>query len=329
MMRRLSALVLTILTAASLAGCGGDGGTYQLTARFPSAVALYEDSDVLVMGVTVGRVTDVEVDGDSVLVTMRIDDHVPLPVDIVASIMPSSLIGERNVILSPPWKPGDERLDPNSDDANIPMGRARVPVEPDDALESITELLTALDPDSVARLFEEGSQALDGNGATINATLLQLSQLVPYLAEQDDEMMAIAEDVNALAEVVRARDDEIGRLLDDFATVATALADERDEIISFVENLASLAREGRMLLTAYETTLPNALDVLGSVAMTVRANADSVSELLQSFDGFGSGVIEAFDPVTNTLTGKIYVQDSLLKPFEDLLAALGITGLIP
>lgn len=321
MRRCLTAVISALVAASALAACGADGDTYDLTARFPSAVALYEDSDVLVMGVPVGSVESVTVDGDSILVDMKIRNGVPLPADVIASIHPSSLIGERNVILSPAWKPGDETLPEGTE---LAENRTRVPVEPDDALQSITDLLSALEPDSVARLFEEGSQALDGNGATINSTLLQLSQLIPYLAEQDDELVAISADVNALADVVRARDDEIGTMLDNFATVATALAAERDQIISFVENLASLARQGQILLTAYETTLPESLDVLGSVALTVQANASSVAELLQSFDGFGTGVVEAYDPVHHTLRAKIYIQQSLMKPFEDLLGALGL-----
>lgn len=319
-MRRLASVLAALVAGSLLAACGGDS-TYALTARFPSAVALYEDSDVLVMGVSIGSVTDVVIDGGTVLVEMQIDEGVPLPADVTASIVPSSLIGERNIVLGPAWKPGDDRLAAGAD---IPMERTMVPVEPDDALQSITELLEALEPESVARLFEEGSQALDGNGQTINNTLLQLSQLLPYLAEQDDELVAISGDVHALAEVVRARDDEIGRLLDDFATVSSALAEERDAIIAFVESLASLAREGRALLTAFETTLPKDLDVLGSVALTVQANASAVQELLQSFDGFGNGVIDAYDPENHTLQGRIYVQESLIKPFEDLLGALGL-----
>src|SRR5690606_9891074 len=98
------------LAGSLLTGCGGGAGTYELSARFPSAVALYEDSDVLVMGVSVGTVESVTIDGDSILVDMKIRDDVPLPADVTATIHPASLIGERNVILGPAWKPGDDEL---------------------------------------------------------------------------------------------------------------------------------------------------------------------------------------------------------------------------
>lgn len=318
-MRRLLAGLTVIVAAASLTSCGSAAGGYDLTARFPSAIALYEDSDVLVMGVTVGTVTAVTIDDDSILIDMRIDDNVPLPADVTASIVPSSLIGERNVVLAPAWQPGMAKLAPG---AAIPMERTIVPIEPDDALKAITDLLQALDPDSVARLFDEGARALDGNGRTINQTLLQLSQLLPYLAEQDDELVAIAGDINALADVVRARDDQIGKLLDDFAIVADTLAAERQQIVGFIEQLASLAREGRALLTAYEVTLPQDLATLAEVSLTVQANAESVQQLVNSFSGFGAGVIDAYDAERHTLDARIFTSRSLSEPLTKLLEAL-------
>ena len=319
LIRRLLAAGLTVLLAATATACSSSGDTYQVTARFPEAIALYEGSDVRVMGVVIGTVTDVEIDGDAIEVTMEIDDDAPLPADVFASILPVSLIGERVINFTPAWKPGDERLAPG---AAIPTERAIIPVEPDQALASITELLTSLKPESVARILSEGAAALDGNGATINATLLELSQLIPYLAQQDDEFRALSEDIGVLADVVRARDDEIAQLLEDFATVSTAIAEERDQIVGFVEALASLSRQGRALLTAYETTIPEDLDVLGEVALTIQANADSVEETLLAFTGVQSGVIDAYVPERGTIAVRIGGSESVIQQLLPLFEAL-------
>ncbi len=319
-MRAIRVLVAALVGIAGLAGCSGGGGdTYQVTARFPEAIALYEDSDVKVMGVPIGTVTDIEIDGDAILVTMEIDADAPLPADAVASILPVSLIGERVITFSPAWKPGDERLAPGTE---LPPERSLIPVEPDEALASITELLTSLRPESIARILDEGAAALDGNGRTINATLLELSQLIPYLAQQDDEFSALADDIGSLADVVRARDDEIAALLEDFATVADVLAEERQEIIDFVESLASLSRQGRALLTAYEVTLPEDLDTVAEIALTVQANADSLNETLTSFIGVQNGVLDAFVEDRNTIAVRGIVSQSTLSMLLPLLDAL-------
>jgi phospholipid/cholesterol/gamma-HCH transport system substrate-binding protein len=199
-----------------------------------------------------------------------------------------------------------------------------IPVEPDEALGAITDLLTSLQPASVARILEEGAQAIDGTGNTINRTLLELSQLIPYLAQQDDEFKAIADDVNRLANAIRSRDDEIAKLLDDFATVSTTLAAERDDIISFVETLASLAREGQALLTAYETTIPADLDAVASVALTIEANGRSVQQTLLSFQGFQSGVLDAYEDEFGTIHARVQTSGMVMNQLEPIFELIGL-----
>ncbi len=316
--RPLAAALVLVTVCLALASCSSGGSTYTIQARFPRAVALYDQSAVLVMGVRVGQVTSIEIDGDGIAVTMEIDEDVPLADDVTAAIVPASLIGERNVALGPAWQPGDGRL---ADDDVIPLDRTIIPVEPDEALESVTNLLQSLDPESVRALLDSGSKALDGNGVTINRTLVELSQLLPYLAEQDDELLALAGDVNVLADAVRSRDQQIGKLLDDFATVTDAVAEERESIKRFFNAIASLSAQGKALLTAYEVTLPEDLDTLATVALTVQVNSEAVSQALQSINGFKDGVFDAYNPETKTIRARVNVQQSGLDP---LLAAVDL-----
>lgn len=321
--RRLAAGTLGLAAGAlALPSCGGSGPAgYEVTAEFSRAVALYAGADVLVMGIAVGEVSSIEIDGDGIVATMSVREDVPLPADATAAIVPSSLIGERTVVLGPAWRDGDPRL---GDGDRIPVERTLIPVEPDEALESVTELLQSLDPESVRRLLAEGAGALDGNGATLNRALRELSQLIPYLAEQDDELLALAADVNTLADVIRARDTEIGQLIRDFATVSGALAEERESLARFLTSLTSLTLQGEALLTGYETSLPEDMDTLASVALTVKANSAAARQLLLSLREFQVGVIEAYDPSSDSVRARVYTSQTLLNPIVEILLELGI-----
>jgi virulence factor Mce-like protein len=317
----IAGAALTVLLAAlALPSCGGDGGGgYVVTASFSRAVALYQGADVLVMGIDVGDVTAIEIAGDGIDVTMSIDEDVPLPADATAAIVPSSLIGERTVVLGPAWRGEDELADGD----RIPVERTIIPVEPDEALQSVTELLQSLDPDSVRRLLAEGSGALEGNGRTLNQALGELAQLIPYLAEQDDELLALAGEVNVLADVIRARDTEVGELLTDFAAVSGALAEERESLARFLTSLTSLTAQGEGLLSAYETSLPEDMDTLAAVALTLKANGGSVRQLLLSLRQFQVGVIEAYDPSNRSVRARVFTSQTLLNPIMEILLALG------
>ncbi len=311
---------LTLAATLGLAGCGiSDPGTYEITARFTRAVAVYEHSDVKVMGVTVGEVSNIEIDGHEIVLTLAIRDGIPLPSDATVAIAPTSLIGERDVVL-PPWKPGGEVLEPG---AVIGADRSIIPVEPDEALQAITDLVAALDPDSVNALLTASSEALDGNGVTLNRALFELSRLIPMLAEQDDELLALATDIDRLAAVVRAREAEIGRLLDDFATVAGVLDEERQEIIDFVEALVRLTREGKAPLTAYEVTLPEDLETIGTLALTIKVNADAVQDLVDSLFFLNVEIIDAFDGQHSAIRGRGPAERSVLEQLLPILEAIG------
>lgn len=320
-MRRLFRwLSLGIVFALVVSGCSSSGSdTYEVVARFSRAVAVYEQSDVKVMGITVGEVEKIEIDGDEIALTLAIQDDVPLPADATVAIAPVSLIGERDVVL-PPWKPGDDRLAPGT---VIGSDRTIIPVEPDEALQAVTDLVSALDPDSVNDLLTATAGALAGKGSTINEALVQLSQLIPTLAAQDDELLALAEDVDRLAAVVRAREAEIGRLLEDFSTVAGVLEEERQEIIDFVEAMVRLTREGKALLTAYEVTLPEDLETVGTLALTIKVNADSVNELVDNLFSLNVELIDAYDAQHSAIRGRGPAERSVLEQLLPILDELG------
>lgn len=76
---------------------------YQLTARFNSVSGLRVGADVELAGVPVGRVTAISLDPQraQAIVSLRLDKHVQLSRDTIASIKTSGLIGDKYVNLAP------------------------------------------------------------------------------------------------------------------------------------------------------------------------------------------------------------------------------------
>jgi len=91
---------LTIkLGAGSLVG----SNTYLVEARFANAGGLHPGSNVLLAGVTVGRVESIRMEPTdySAIATIRVYSNVHLPTDSMASIKTTGLIGDKYVSLSP------------------------------------------------------------------------------------------------------------------------------------------------------------------------------------------------------------------------------------
>jgi virulence factor Mce-like protein len=318
--RKLLLVVTAALVALPVSGCssGGSGG-YELTAYFPRAVALYAHSKIKLMGVDAGRVRSVEVEGERIKVVLHMDEGVPLPTDVIASIVPLSLIGERNILLFPPWRPGMAKA---KDGDVIPLERTMVPVEPDEALESITTLAEAIDPAQLRRLFTHGAAALEDNGADFNTALQRVAAFTNTLASQDQALLDIVANVHRLAATLNQRSQQLGKLLEDFSRATGVLAAERESISSFLGALVRFIDEGKALVTKYEGQLPGDFAAFTKVIMTVRTNADSVAQVLRSFNDASHLVVDAYDPDLHTLSVRFNMSSealSSLQPFLDLL----------
>lgn len=102
----LAAVAYLALRIGGGALVGGD--TYALEARFTNSGGLNPGSNVIVAGVPVGRVDSVKLNADdySSIVVFSVRKEVRLPVDTIASIKTTGLIGDKFLALAPGGEPG-------------------------------------------------------------------------------------------------------------------------------------------------------------------------------------------------------------------------------
>lgn len=108
----MAGLVFLALKAANLGSVGG-GDTYTLTANFDNIGGLKVRAPVRTAGVTVGRVTGIELDGKTFqgVVTMEVARSYQFPKDSAAKILTAGLLGDQYI-----------GLEPGGDDANLASG---------------------------------------------------------------------------------------------------------------------------------------------------------------------------------------------------------------
>jgi phospholipid/cholesterol/gamma-HCH transport system substrate-binding protein len=108
------------------------GGTgYLVTADFPSVGGLKAGSGVEIAGVQVGRVESIGLADYQARVVLRLDSHVELQDDSIASIKTKGLIGEKYIRISPG---GSDKIIP-------PNGRIREVEAPVDLEELISKYI--------------------------------------------------------------------------------------------------------------------------------------------------------------------------------------------
>lgn len=101
----LAGLLALLLLALRVSGLtmGASDSTYKVYAHFENIAGLTVRSKVTMAGVTIGKVTAIDLDRDSYTgrVTMVLDKQVDnLPLDSTASILTAGLLGEKYIGLS-------------------------------------------------------------------------------------------------------------------------------------------------------------------------------------------------------------------------------------
>ncbi|MCD0451446.1 MCE family protein [Actinocorallia sp. API 0066] len=317
-MRARNAALAAVLPLLLTAGCAATGGAdTRLTVYFDRATSFYEGSKVLVMGVDVGTVKTVRIEGDRVRVEAVVDGDVPLPADVRASIMPINIVGERNLVLYPPYTPGKPKA---KNTHVIQKENTTLPVETDDALVAFSDLLEAVDPVQARKSTEQTAAAFEGNGAAFNAALQQTGELTETLGGQTDALIGLAENLSQLADVVEGKEDVLGTMIQQLSTATEALARERHAIRDLVRGLVKLVRSGDVLLEKYEGTLADDIRVITQVSLVLKGNSAALAQLVESLPVVAQGLLTSWDPKKHVAKLQLAIDPSL----RHLMTQLGL-----
>ncbi len=319
-LRLLAVALVAVLTASSCSFLGG-GGTYEISAVFPRAVALYEQGGVQVLGLPAGKITDIEVVGDQVKVTMAINDDVPVPVGVKAAIVPQSLIGERRIQLFPPYQEGDQTI---SDGYEIAADHTIIPVEPDEALAALKNFLDSLDPKGVGRLIDNAATDLDGQGENLGAALDQLSGLVGNIEKNDQDIITIADRFDDFTKTLLTRESQLGQTLDEFGVVAKVLADERGDIEQLIRSLAHLSGDGLDLVSEHAVRLRTDIKIVTRLAQSIDTNLDGVQAAIDGGRGVIAGFIDSYNPDLRALNLRNSFSPLVSEALDPIFESVGI-----
>ncbi|MDP9278563.1 MAG: MlaD family protein [Gemmatimonadota bacterium] len=180
-----AAIVVTVLGSLWLAR-GGLSKGYPLYAKFPWGAGLKQGQPVLLVGVNVGYVDEVELHQDGILVTtLRIQKQYNVPLTSKAAVVPNGIFGDMAVAVTPSrpdprsFKPGD----------TIPIGPstpgiADLTTKADSITRSVNAMTSALEREMVA-----GGGIRDLRN-TIAATNRMVNEFAAVASEQSRQLTA-------------------------------------------------------------------------------------------------------------------------------------------
>lgn len=266
-------LLCLVMAGAGAAVLGVRTPPQKFEALFTQTVGLYPGSDVRVLGVKVGEVSEVAPEGEYVRVAFEVDGDVDIAADTDAVIVAPTLVSDRYVQLTEPWSSG-AKLESG---AEIGAERTAVPVEVDDLYGSLDEVARLLGPDganddgALSELITTGAKNLKGNGPRMRQLITDLGDLSRTLADTGEDTFDTVDNLGALTSVLKDNDTAVDDANRKFARVMQTLADDRVTLT-----------QGIRLLSGAMVDLEDFLrDNRGNVTRSVRNLADVTDTLVR------------------------------------------------
>ena len=321
----VAALVVVALVAGAYAFWPRHD-TIQVTGEFTRAVGLFPGSDVRILGVQVGKVTEVTPQGDKVEVKFEFDRRYKVTADAKAAVVAPSLVSDRYVQLLPAYTAGPVMRD----NARIGLDRTAVPVELDRISSSLDDLLVALGPTGAnkdgafADLLHTGAKNLDGQGQNLHDTNRDLGLALQTLSGGRDDLFGTVKNLQAFTTMLATNDDQVRRLNGDLASVSQQLDGERDDLAAALQNLAVALSEVSSFVHDNRAGLTTNLKQLASVTGTIAKQRDALAETLTNAPVAISNLQNAYNPQTGTLDTRANVNENLT--LQNLLCSLIVEG---
>lgn len=290
-----------------------------VTVEFSETTAVYEGSDVKVLGVAIGKVEKLTPRGDMVVATISYDDTYDLPDDVKAAIVSPAIVGDRYVQFAPAYTEGPTL----EDGATIGNDRTAVPVELDEVYSSISDLSVALGPDganddgSLSRLVDNLAGQLDGQGAQVNETIQNFSKLATTLDSNSEDLFGSVREVQEFVEVLNRNDATVRAFNDSTAQVSEVLEGERDDLAATLSALSTALTDVNTLVTENRDVLRSNVDKIESLSQVLRTRQGEFEELLVAAPTALSNIALTYNGNYGTLDNRAGLEELLLGGIKD------------
>jgi phospholipid/cholesterol/gamma-HCH transport system substrate-binding protein len=268
----IALMILAAFKAEDLPLIGG-GDTYY--AAFSEAGGLQANDEVRIAGVRVGKVEKVELEGDHVRVTFRLDKQADFGTETAAAIKVKTLLGAMFLALEPA---GGGQL---AEGSEIPIARTSSPYDVVEAFSGLAERSGEIDTGQLAQSLTVLADLTQNTPEEFQAALKGVSALSTNLASRNDQINTLLKNLNKVVGVLDARDQDIVGLMKDGDVLFRALVARRQAVHNLLVSTSTLSKELTLLVKQSRADLKPALTHLDNVVNVLLKNQDNLDNSLR------------------------------------------------
>jgi phospholipid/cholesterol/gamma-HCH transport system substrate-binding protein len=231
--------------------------TSDYSAYFAEAGGIKPGSDVRVSGMSVGRVSDIHLEGTKVLIDFTVRKGVELGDRTEAAIKIETVLGTKMLELR---SRGDGQLS-----GTIPLERTTSPYDLPTALGDLTVAISGLDTTQLSSSLSTLADTFKDTPPDLKVALEGVARFSDTLNTRDAQLRNLLANANKVTGVLAKRSDQIASLVVDANALLSELLTQRDSVDAFMSNLTAVSHQISGLVADNRTQLKPALDKLNGV----------------------------------------------------------------
>lgn len=256
----------------------GGGDTFR--AAFSEAGGLVAGDDVRIAGVKVGKVQDVDLDGDHVVVDFKVTEPASFGTQTAASVRMKTLLGQKYLALEPA---GPGQLE---EDSEIPLDRT---VSSYDIVNAFSDLATTterIDTGQLATSLSTLATEFKDSPEDVRAALDGLSRLSRTIASRDVELKKLLASANSVSGTVAERNQAIESIIKNADLLLVELEARREDIHTLFVNTSAMAQQVTGLVRDNRAQLKPALDQLTKVLAVLQEHEKDLGDTIAAMAPF-------------------------------------------
>lgn len=308
--------VLATVLGAGWWYLGSGPEVISVTAQFDSASGLYEGNVVAVLGMPVGKITKITAKGPYVEVEFTVDRHVKIPATAQAVTVSTSILTDRQIELTPPYRGGPVLQDHDT----IGLARTKTPVEFSRVLDVLDKVTKSLEGDGhgggpVADVLNNGTKVVAGNGERIKSALDELSKALRLSSDGGaatrEQITTIVKNVSTLFDAIAANDTKLRDFASTIHQVSQIMADEDIGGGSTGRKLDQLIQRAGELLDANRDAIKQSVGHGNSLLQVVTDQRRDLAELLDVAPMLADNAYNMIDRANGAVRAR-FLTDRLL-----------------
>jgi phospholipid/cholesterol/gamma-HCH transport system substrate-binding protein len=289
-------------------------------AQFSDSGGLSKGDKVRIVGMDVGTVQDVEIDGDHAVMKFSTGTHT-IGTESRVAIRTDTLLGKKVLEIEPR---GNQPMRPNG---VLPLGQSATPYQIYDAFFDVTKGAAGWNIDTVKQSLNVLSQTINQTYPHLSAALDGVAKFSDIIGKRDEQLKHLLAEARKVASVLGDRSKQINALLRNTQALLAAFNQRGKAIEALLANVSAFSTQVQGLIND-NPNLHHLLEQLRSVTDVLVAHKNDLVSVLNTLRNYTAALSEAVGsgPYFKVMIGNL-VPYQILQPWVD--AAFKKRGIDP